>query len=375
MTMKYLKKNISAEFDEVVVTDVSLNNGVLTFARKDFYSDSTNGLSILIDLKDIKLRIYKLKTGESLSDYEGDSISDEKKLRRETHLFLEPVSNGDNTHETEGIYHEYIWDEESKKFEMLGSTYLNLEPLEGRMDDVEDAIDALREVVDDLELDIKSLQQNKVDKELGKSLIETSKITKLDGIQDGANKTIVDTEIKVSDNPVSNTAIKNALADITNMIDANSSNVYEITDDMVSGNDISIDTNHTVFFIYSEKDYNASTFFKINNDPCVDYVNGGILKKITADSLYIIMSLDGAFAAHPITDGLISDELKNKIKNLSVVDVIEDGNSGVATSNAVYDALQTLSNNMELTTLDITYTNGNTDKISFYTKPKTSNGG
>jgi len=216
---------------------------------------------------------------------------------------------------------------------------------------------------------------NKVDKESGKSLIETSKIAKLDGIQEGANKTIVDTEIKTSDNPVSNTAIKNALADMTDIIDANSSNVYEITDDMVNGNDISIDTNHNVFFIYSKKDYNASTYFKINNNPCVDNVNGSALKEITADSLYIIMSLDGTFSVHPITDGLISDNLKNKIKNLNVVDVIEDGNSGVATSNAVNDAIQTLSNNMELTTLDITYTNGVTDQISFYTKPKTSNGG
>ena len=35
------KTHISSEIDEKVITDFTLNNGVLTFTRKDFYNKVT----------------------------------------------------------------------------------------------------------------------------------------------------------------------------------------------------------------------------------------------------------------------------------------------------------------------------------------------
>ena len=268
MTMKYLDKNVSAEFDEVVVTNASLNNGVLTFTRKDFYTDSTDGLSVSIDLKDIKLRIYKLKEGESLGDYEGDLISDEKKLRRETHLFLVPASQSSNQYANdEGIYEEYIWD--GKRFEMLGATHLNLEPLEGRITNVETAINTLNGRVNSLESNVTNLQNNKVDKESGKSLIETSKIAKLDSIQEGANKTVVDTEIKTSNNPVSNTAIKNALS---NKVDKETGKDLMTDDERTKLNRIEVEANKTIIVdVVADNNTNA-----VSSNAVYDYVTNEI---------------------------------------------------------------------------------------------------
>jgi polygalacturonase len=59
-----------------------------------------------------------------------------------------------------------------------------------------------------LEQSVSTLNDNKVDKRTGYSLVQDTEITKLAGIEAGANKTIVDTALsKTSTNPVENKVI------------------------------------------------------------------------------------------------------------------------------------------------------------------------
>lgn len=424
MTIKHNNKNISAE-DTLVLSanegDVVLQNGFLKLKRKNLYDESDEAEDIVLDLFDFSPKLVMLASKSELDAIAQSNDADVKK-ERSRHAYLVPH---ENSTQADPWYVEYIWVESKNAFESLGSIKADLEPLKSKLNSLESDMNTAKTDISGLKSRVGTLENNKVDKESGKSLIETSKIAKLDGIQEGANKTIVDTEIKASnnpvsntaiknalsnkvdketgkglmtdaeriklndieveanktvvdteiktsDNPVSNTTIKNALADMINIIDANSP-IYEITDDMVNEDKITIDTNHDVFFIYSRKNYSTSPVFTINDKICSDIINAEAFNRIINSSLYLIIetSVGDRFSVYPITGGLVSDAFKN----IHIVDFIEDGNSGLVTSNAVYDAIQALSNNMELTTLDITYTNGSTDQISFYTKPKTSNGG
>lgn len=230
MTIKYIDKNISAEFDEIVVTDVELNNGILTFSCKNFYNDNDNqNHDIIIDLKDIKLRIYKLQNGETLNTYKN--TQDEAKiLKRKTHLFLVPGSQN-NSNNTENVYDEYIWSEDKNDFELIGSTSLNLEPinqeistLKGRMTNAETAITALQSRASTIESNITSLQSNKQDK-TDNSLNTTSKT--ITGAINEINNKIVETVDSVTDGE-SKAVTSNAVYDYVNSI------IGDLEEDMLS---------------------------------------------------------------------------------------------------------------------------------------------
>ena len=148
MTIKHLDKNISAEFDEEVITGVSLNNGILTFTKKDFYND-IDGTSIRIDLKDIKLRIYKLGENETLNDYKQTNDA-AKILKRETHLFLVPLNDSSDEAQIteEGIYEEFIWDETQGDFESIGSTRINLDPIRIDITQLQSDVGEIQSILD-----------------------------------------------------------------------------------------------------------------------------------------------------------------------------------------------------------------------------------
>ena len=127
------KTHISSEIDEKVITDVTLNNGVLTFTRKDFYNnpdvlnpeDNSYDEKIVWDLKKIKLR-YK-KVDEEYLERLANTTDEDKIIERETHIFLTLIPSSESGEE--GIYREHLWVENGNQsgFEVLGSTRLDLE--------------------------------------------------------------------------------------------------------------------------------------------------------------------------------------------------------------------------------------------------------
>ena len=124
MTIINQKKHISSEVDEITLVGASLNSGVITFTRKDFYNNKS-AKSISLDLKSIKLRVKKT-TEEHLEEL-TNATTDSLKQERETNLFLTPLTGTGE----EGVWREHVWvegeDGEAGKFEVIGSTRLDLE--------------------------------------------------------------------------------------------------------------------------------------------------------------------------------------------------------------------------------------------------------
>lgn len=134
MTLINQEKHISAERDEKVFIDAQLdkNTGILTFIRKDYYNDvrsddseSDNFPNVTVNLSEIKLRIKKTTQSHLNTLKNATNDSNGYITERQTHLFLVEF---DNTGE-EGVYREYIWDDVQKKFEVIGSTKIDLVPL------------------------------------------------------------------------------------------------------------------------------------------------------------------------------------------------------------------------------------------------------
>lgn len=245
MTMKHLKKNISAEIDETVITNANLNNGVLTFTCKDFYKNELAD-NITVDLKDIKLRIYKLKANETLNDYKNTQDKD-KILKRETHLFLVPVENQNDTHNTEGIYHEYIWSEDKNDFEMLGSTYLNLEPintniatLQSKVSSNESAITTLQGKVSSNESNITTLQGKVSSNESNINSLITANTSIVDAIRENANDI---SNLTSSKQGVNDTGLETTSKTIVGAINEINSKSVETVDSVTNGESKPVTSN------------------------------------------------------------------------------------------------------------------------------------
>ena len=208
MTIKHVNKNISSETDEIVVTNATLSNGILTFSRKNFFdpTDNTNH-EVVIDLKNIKLRLVNISQNDLDTLSRSNDAND--KIYRESHIFLVPITDDPNVSTLsdiedtgEGVYIEYIWNDRNNQFEAFGSTRLDLDPirldistLQSDMTTAKSNILTLQSKMSTAETNITSLQNNKVDKVTGKQLstedYTTAEKTKLSNIEIEANKTII----------------------------------------------------------------------------------------------------------------------------------------------------------------------------------------
>lgn len=199
MTMKHQERNISAENEEVFIGASLSTEGILTFNKKNFYDETTG--TFIINLNKIKLRLIPLENKQQLDAIKNSNDPDIIE-QRNSHIYLVPFSEQDVE---EGIYRECVWVESKHDFEVLGSTKVDLEPIQldisrlknilgfeiveengtvtiksNRLDDIEDELDRLEEV--------------KVDKVPGKQLstedYTTAEKNKLAGIENEANKYI-----------------------------------------------------------------------------------------------------------------------------------------------------------------------------------------
>lgn len=119
MTLINQRTHISSEVDEKTFINAELSNGVLIFTVKDFYHNEIVD-PIRLDLKSIKLRIKKT-TIAHLNELKSSTRPADIQ-ERETNLFLTPL---EGTGE-EGVWREHIWVEDTKEFEVIGSTRLDL---------------------------------------------------------------------------------------------------------------------------------------------------------------------------------------------------------------------------------------------------------
>lgn len=200
MTMKYLNKNVSAE-NESIVFDIDIKrdesgkakNVILKY--KNFYTEeiSDNFYDFLRDFytkqeidERIKVHMKIYETKELL-----DSATDED-AKKENFIYLVPYEGEEDNFE------EYIWTKDENgdySYERVGTTKVDLTPI--------------WEAIDELD-------ESKVDKEEGKGLstndFDNTYKTKLNNIENYANKTIVDESLNgESENPLQNKVIKSFL--------------------------------------------------------------------------------------------------------------------------------------------------------------------
>lgn len=171
MTIKNIRKNISAE-NEYVLTNASLNEntGILTISKKNLYDD-TDG-TIVLNLNDLKLRLILLENVAALNTIKNSSDPNIIK-QKHSHIYLVPFSESDVE---EGIYRECIWVESKQDFEVIGSTKTDLDPLKLDISRLKQVLDF--EVVtegqnviiksnrlDDIEDDVDYLYQTKAERD------------------------------------------------------------------------------------------------------------------------------------------------------------------------------------------------------------------
>lgn len=127
MTIKHFNKNISAE-KKNILTNVTLNNDLLTFTVEDLFEDGQTRLKnpIEINLERYKLKL-KIVTSTRLTELSASTNPNDVE-ERESFIFLVPFQSDE-----EGTYREYIWivenegqQNESGKFEVIGSTRIDL---------------------------------------------------------------------------------------------------------------------------------------------------------------------------------------------------------------------------------------------------------
>lgn len=165
MTIKHKDKNISAENKNwVLTTPVTLDsNGVLTIAKENFYNEETGEVTLnlfdlgvqLIVLEDDNEKTALQKLNEKATSNDPNIIKE-----RKSHGYL--IEHPDST-EQDKWYSEYFWIESKQKFEALGNTKADLNPLK-------DEINDLKNRATILEGRATNLENNKVDKIPGKDL-------------------------------------------------------------------------------------------------------------------------------------------------------------------------------------------------------------
>ena len=122
MTIKNQDKNISAE-RQGVVTDIQITPyGILKITFTNLH-DETEDRVVDVDLSGHKLRLVKLNSIDELNALANSSDEAVQNTRATCLYLIEKEGIND-----EGIYEEYIWVEDEERFEVIGSTAIDLEP-------------------------------------------------------------------------------------------------------------------------------------------------------------------------------------------------------------------------------------------------------
>lgn len=308
MTIKQLDTNISAEnvtqlFDMFVHRDNGGNITSIELTRKNFYTDNP---ADSIDLMDYFYTEQEIDERIKIHIDIYQSFNDLPKPGKTNHIYLVPFTTPTDT--KEGIYKEYIWTTDNK-YEAVGSTEIDLTDMQLKSNISTFLPTSDNDLSDSKypsEKLLKTLLNLKVDKRLGYDLSQVNFTpdyeTKLNNIEYGANKTIVDTSINsTSTNPVQNKAIYTEL----------NKKVDKVAGKQLSTNDF---TN-----AYKNKIDNISTVGITNNYNDLD--NLPVIPQKTSDLVN-----DSQFIT-----------VAQAFSEMGVVDVIQDGNPKPASSNAVYD--------------------------------------
>lgn len=231
MTIKNQDKNISAEQEGVIVNaELNKSTGILNLYRKNQLTDeSTNDSPIQIKLHDVSLNI--VKKNQSYLDNLKISQNPNDIVERESTLFLVPLNGYDD--DDADAYQEMVWSKEKEDFEKIGTTQLDLDPIQLDLNNLKNLLDfsttngvVSLDRINDIEDDISTLQSTKVTVEQGKGLSEanftTAEKTKLANIQ------IVDTVANGNSNAVTSNAVYDTINGL-NYIDGTDYEEVEVT--------------------------------------------------------------------------------------------------------------------------------------------------
>ena len=315
MTIKHQSQNISAEIDLTTLFDIEIepanalnNNEPITavkLTRRDFH-DELNGVPEFVDLMDIFYTEREIDERIKIHIDVYERYSDLPEEGKSNHIYLVPFTTPTDTEE--GIYKEYIWTSQNK-YESLGSTKIDLTRMQV-IDNLVTSFPVSNSLLSDLrypsEKLVKESLDRKVDKREGYDLSQNNFSNdlknKLDNIESGANKTIVDSEINGNSiNPVQNKVIVTEL----------NKKVDKVAGKQLSSNDFTNSYKNKLDNISAvgiSNDYND-----LDNLPTIPYK--------TSD-----LTNDLGF----VTSAEVTAEI-------GVVDVIENGNLNPSSSNAVYD--------------------------------------
>lgn len=228
--------------------------------------------------------------------------------------------------ETSGVYEQYtiVTDSDGNKIlALLGSTQVDLTDYYNKTQ-------------------IDSLLTDKVDKVTGKDL-STNDFTnadksKLDGIENGANKTQVDDTLSgTSENPVQNKVIVSALADkletsdlddLKTDIQTNADNISDLSDDLTAGLDEKVDkvTGKTL----TSNDFTDALKAKL------DSIEDGADKSVVDSAL-------SSTSENPVQNKSVYEALEGKQAVLTFDTAPTENSTNPVTSEGIYQALQNIS--------------------------------
>lgn len=354
MTIKNLKKNVSAEKD-YIITDVQDNaSGMLTFTLRRLYYDSdavdSQGQSlsqktIQIDLSKHKLKLFKFSSREEGLEVlealkEGEDIpAPYTELDKESHIFLLPKNTND-----EGSYQEFMWVDND--FEIIGSTDIDLEPyflkanvhnaLDYSTNDGVKALSAYQGYV----LNTTKFNKSDVANNLTTSTDNASKaLSAYQGYllnENKINKNDIVDNLTTNDNTKvlsakQGKALEDKKLDKTDVID--SLNSEETTKPLSANQGRELDI--LIRKCDDKADENEQQINSLIND--LDSIDNSI-RSLQSDKV------DKVTGKGLSTNDFTTAE-KNKLdslQNITVVDSVTDGNSNPVTSNAVYDYIQNI---------------------------------
>lgn len=183
MTIKYRDKNVSAENKNwILTTPVTLDsNGILTIAKENFYNDETG--EVTLNLFDLGVQLIVLeddneKTALQKLNEKAQSNDPNIVKERKSHGYL--IEHPDST-EQDKWYSEYFWIESKQKFEALGSTKADLNPLKNEINELKNRATVLESRATNLEGKTTSLEGRATDLEDRATNLENNKVDKISG--------------------------------------------------------------------------------------------------------------------------------------------------------------------------------------------------
>lgn len=333
MTIRHQQQNVSAEIDLTTLFDIeiepanALNNGEeitgVKLTRRDFH-DEIDGVPEYIDLMDIFYTEQEIDERIKIYFDIYPSYNQLPAQGKSNHIYLVPYTSP--TDPKEGIYKEYIWTTQNK-YEALGSTEMDLRDMQLKSNIstfFPNSDSNLSDVKYPSERLVKISLNNKVDKVPGKQL-STNDFTneyknKLDGIEAGADKTIVDSAIdSTSTNPVQNKVIYTEL----------NTKVDKVAGKQLSTNDF---TN-----AYKNKVDNISTVGITNDYNDLDNLPTISTVGITNDYEDLDNLPNLPVNLSDLNNDLGFIDATEAAEGIGVVDVVQNGNANPVSSNGVYD--------------------------------------